>query len=639
MKEIEIQLLKELINAKEPMGTAQMASLIRSSRGKVKYVVKEMNSFLKSYGAEIVGKTGLGNGYTLVVKNNEEFDKYLNDILPKSIHNEKQLFSNQEARVNYISQRLLQNRDFIKADDLADELSISKNQLSKDLKIVRNYFKRVGIEVINKPYYGLMIEADEIAVRQCLAKMESDKLFTSNYATTYSGDAEENVTLAQIKTIIIDECEKFNYKLVDMICDNLVTHLYVAIKRAKEKYDVPFSEDDKASIEKEKEFELAKAIIYDIQSFLKVTLPKNEIYYCTIHLSSKKSLDTEYVVNIETQRLVSGMLAYLDENKKTEFKLDFRLALRLALHMVPFMSRVQYNLELRNPLLEEIKSRYILAFDYAYVCADYLNKRLNCNLSENEISYIALHLQLSMNDQKKDVKKNILIVCSTGRGSAALLKVKFKREYDKYLNNITVSDYLNVLKMDVSEFDYIFSTIPLKDFKRPYLLISHFITPQDDKRITEILEKGDDNFYRYFEKNLFMSNIKATTKEKAIKLMVENVKKYKDISNEFYESVIKRENLANTCFAKNIAMPHPYEVLSDETFISIGILDKPIEWIDDQKVRIILLCSFSASFAKNNDVFFEFLSEIISSETTIRELSHAKDFETFIEIMKKKLGD
>ncbi|MBQ1341738.1 MAG: transcription antiterminator [Erysipelotrichaceae bacterium] len=639
MKEIELKLLQILKDSNEPIGTSEMSEMVGVSRSRVKAIVKEINNELEPVDAWIEGKTGLGNGYVLHVEDQEKFDHYLDQVLPETIRQNEGLFSNQDARVNYIIQRFLQTGNFIKADDLAEELSISKNQLSKDLKLVRTKFRKVGIEVINKPYYGLKIDANEIKQRQYLAKMESEKLVSSNYGTTFSGDSDENIILAQLKTIIINDCEKFNYNLEDMTCDNLVTHLYIALKRSEKKYHVNFTPEDKKKIEEEEEFELAKAIIYDIQSCLNVTLSKNEIYYCAIHLSSKRALDTEYVVSSEIQKMVSDMLKYLDEVKGTTFSSDFRLALRLSLHMVPLLSRAKYNLELKNPLLEEIKSRYIVAYDHASVCADYLNKELNTTLSENEISYIALHIQIAMNDQKKPDKKQVLIVCSSGRGSAALLKVRFKQEYEKYIDKVTVSDYLSVKKMDLSEFDYIFSTIPLKDFNHPYLLISHFIDSNDDRNITRVLEGNEDNFYHYFEKDLFMSHINASDREDVIRKMTDNIRKHRTISDEFYESVMKRESLANTCFAKMVAMPHPYRVLGDETFISIGILEKPIEWDVGEMVRIVLLCSFAGNFAKNNEEFFSLLSEIISSEKTIRELSHAEDYETFMKTMKDRLGD
>lgn len=639
MKDIELKLLRTLKEASEPIGTSAMSELIGVSRSRIKAIVKEINSELEPINARIEGKTGLGNGYVLHVTDQAEFDRYLEEVLPETIREKEGLFSNQEARVNYMIQRFLQTVNFIKADDLAEELSVSKNQLSKDLKLVRGRLKKLGIELINKPYYGLKINANEIKLRQYLARIESEKLVSADYGTTYSGNSQENIILAQLRTIIINDCERFGYNLDNMTCDNLVTHLYIALKRAEKKYQVQFTGEDKKRIEEEEEFELAKAIIYDIQSCLNVALSKNEIYYCAIHLSSKKALDTEYVVSSEIQKMVSDMLGYLDEIKGTSFSTDFRLALRLSLHMVPLLSRAKYRLELKNPLLEEIKSRYIVAYDHASVCADYLNRELDTALSENEISYIALHIQIAMNDQKKPDKKRVLIVCSSGRGSAALLKVKFKQEYEKYIDKVTVCDYLSVKKMDLSDYDYIFSTIPLKDFKHPYLLISHFIDSKDDRNITRMLEGSQDNFYRYFKEELFLSHIEANSREDVIRKMTENIRRHREIPDEFYESVMRRESLANTCFAKMIAMPHPYQVLGDETFISIGILEKAIEWDDDEKVKIVLLCSFAGNFAKNNEEFFSLLSEIISSEKTIRELSHAEDYETFIKIMKGRLGD
>ena len=639
MKEIELRLLEKLTGIDKPVGTSELADFLGVSRARIKSLVKDINTELTEHGAEITGKTGRGNGYNLVIDNREEYEEYLRRILPEQMLEEKELFFNTEARVNYISQRLLQSDEFVKAEDLADELAVSRNQFSKDMRIVRNRLKKVGINVLQKPYYGLSIEANELTVRQALAKLQSDKLFSSNYSATYSEDNADNIVLAQLKTIIINECERFDYNLMDITCENLVTHLYVAIKRAEKKYQVQFSEEERKSIEQEKEFDLARAIIFDIQSYLGVVLPRNEIYYCTIHLCSKKALDSEYVVNPEIQQLVHDMLSYLDSVNQTSFTSDFRLAMRLSLHMVPFVSRVRYRLELKNPLLEEIKSRYIQAYEYASICADFLNRRLDCTLSEHEISYIALHFQISLNDQKNGNRKKVLVICSTGRGSAALLKIRIKQQYEKYIESIELADYLSVYKMDLSEFDYIFSTVPLKNFSRPYLLISHFLDSSDDENIVRVLENRDDSFYQYFRPEFFMAHIRASSKEEAIRELVENIRKYRQLDDSFYDNVIKRENLANTCFAKGIAMPHPFQIMTKDTFVSIGILDRAIQWNDEDRVRIILLCSFSATFAKENEPFFEKISKIISSENTVRELSHTEDYESFIAVMKTRLGD
>ncbi|MBQ1827083.1 MAG: PTS sugar transporter subunit IIA, partial [Erysipelotrichaceae bacterium] len=235
--------------------------------------------------------------------------------------------------------------------------------------------------------------------------------------------------------------------------------------------------------------------------------------------------------------------------------------------------------------------------------------------------------------------KNVLVICSTGRGSAALLKIRIRQQYEKYIGNIELADYLSVYKMDLSKFDYIFSTVPLKDFSRPYLLISHFLDDTDDENIVRVLENRDDSFYQYFKPEFFMAHIRASSKEEAIRKMTDNIMRYRHLDESFYDNIIKRENLANTCFARGIAMPHPFEIMTKDAFVAVGILDRAIQWNDEDRVRVVLLCSFSGTFAKDNEAFFEKISKVISSENTIRELSHAGSYEEFITTMKTRLGD
>ncbi|MBQ1826328.1 MAG: HTH domain-containing protein, partial [Erysipelotrichaceae bacterium] len=192
MKEIEIRLLERMTGNDEAVGTLELAEFLGVSRARIKSLVKDINTALADHGAQIEGKTGRGNGYNLIISDREKYEEYIHRILPGQMLEEKELFFNTEARVNYITQRLLQSDGYVKAEDLADELAVSRNQFSKDMRTVRSRLKKVGIDVQQKPYYGLRIEANELTVRQALAKLQSEKLFTSNYSATYSSDNDDN---------------------------------------------------------------------------------------------------------------------------------------------------------------------------------------------------------------------------------------------------------------------------------------------------------------------------------------------------------------------------------------------------------------------------------------------------------------
>ena len=62
-------------------------------------------------------------------------------------------------------------------------------------------------------------------------------------------------------------------------------------------------------------------------------------------------------------------------------------------------------------------------------------------------------------------------------------------------------------------------------------------------------------------------------------------------------------------------MPHPLYPITAQTFIAVAVLDKPVAWTEDQKVRIVLLVSTEM----NNPKAFQlwpYLSSLISVSRT-----------------------
>ena len=56
---------------------------------------------------------------------------------------------------------------------------------------------------------------------------------------------------------------------------------------------------------------------------------------------------------------------------------DLELRMMLALHLVPFGVRMAYDLDLHNPLLVDIKTKYTMAYNLAVVASEELRKHYN----------------------------------------------------------------------------------------------------------------------------------------------------------------------------------------------------------------------------------------------------------------------
>jgi len=142
----------------------------------------------------------------------------------------------------------------------------------------------------------------------------------------------------------------------------------------------------------------------------------------------------------------------------------------------------------------------------------------------------------------------------------------------------------------------------------------------------------------YYSKSLFITDVELQTKEEILKHMCDHIKKYKDIPDEFYSSVLKRERLAKTEFGNWVAMPHPNIALTNETFVCVCILKKPIQW-DEKMVQIIFLISIENRRNKQLQSFYRITSKLVLNKQYIAELIKKKDFQVLQNLFEKIEND
>ena len=101
---------------------------------------------------------------------------------------------------------------------------------------------------------------------------------------------------------------------------------------------------------------------------------------------------------------------------------DIDLKMNLMLHMIPFLERVRNQMMVHNPIINDIKEKYSFAYELASIGLSAVCERLKVKITEDEISFFALHFILALERKREEVApSNILIVCSTGRATSQLL--------------------------------------------------------------------------------------------------------------------------------------------------------------------------------------------------------------------------
>lgn len=630
MLDKRLMCLLSLLSEKEYKTAESFSEKLDLSSKTIRALLKNLDQNLMGSGAHIISKHGYG--YKLVIDDLEKMKK------SRLLNQTPYLPETSEERIQYLLEYLLNCKDYIKIEDLSEMLYVSKKTLTNDIKEVENLMKKYNLEIDRKPYYGIRVVGAEFDLRLCIAEFTE-----KNISLNLNYTEELNEELKEIAQLIIKVIDNRNYKISDVAFQNLIVHIHIAIKRIEANYYIPVVNNEMNELLGDTELRIAEECAELISKRFNVEFPKSEIQYIAVHLAGKKMLELmkdgkdNIVIDQEINDIVKEMLQVVYEGFKFDFRNDLELMMLLGQHLVPLKVRVQFDMTMKNPLLKDIKERFSLPYVMAAQACTVITERSGKILSDDEIGYIALTFALALERQRTNVeKKNILLVCSSGKGSAQLLAYKLKDAFKEYINNIEICDVRSVEKIDFRNINYVFTTVPINaKVPVPIQEVKYFLESKDIKAMEKIFQIDKvSNIQNYYDKSLFIVDIDLQNKKEIIRYMCSHIKKFKDIPDNFYEAVLKREMLAKTEFGNLVAMPHPNIALTDETFVCIGILKKPIKW-DEMMVQIIFLVSIENKRNKNLQQFYRINSKLLSSKQYINELIKKKDFQVLQDLLKK----
>lgn len=616
----EKKIIQMLIQANKPLTSEELSFAISMSSKTIRRRLKELEALLEEHGARILSRKGIG--FQLQIMDDEKFQSFQQShLLDMDMHLQK---SNQLRNLINV---LLAQGDYVKADDLADVLFVSKSKLSQMLKEVRSILQTYDLSIQSKPYYGLKIEGTEFNFR---------RFISSYYAQDYQeiDDVEvgevsyfDNERYEQVRLIVEAQLEAHQYAMPFNIVKSLITHLYIILIRLEKgmslQEEMTFTNYEMYEVE----YALAKDIITQLEAQFQISFPQSECEYLLIHIISKRVMDITETNKIPTNInvMVDQILQRIKETSNLDLTKDLDLRIMLGLHLVPLLTRLSYHMEMKNPILEEVRARCVAGYDLAILCAKVIHEATGFTLSEHEISYFALHFDVALNRGSEQIrKKHILVICSSGRASAQLLKFKFQNLFSKYLEHIDVCDASEAQShIELNQYDYIFTTIPWTfDTLIPVFEFQFFLNDDSVHMIRSVLN-GDirsTQILQYFRRDMFFGIQNLSTKEEVLTYMLEQLQKVEELPEDFARLVWERESVYGTDIMPQVALPHPNQVITKDTFISVVVLKKPILW-NRNKVRMVFLISIAREDSEKYKFLFEWLINLLSNSQAVKRIA------------------
>lgn len=260
------------------------------------------------------------------------------------------------------------------------------------------------------------------------------------------------------------------------------------------------------------------------------------------------------------------------------------------------------------------------------------------NISEDETAYIAVLFALALEQEKEKIKKrNILIVCAAGMSSARLLEYQYRQEFKDYIDEIYCCDMYHIDDQDFSRIDYVFSTVPLKKRPpKPVIEVRSFLNQTEISNIKHTLLYGAFSMLAiYYRSELFFDHVHGNSKEEVILNLCNKIREKYPLPEGFYQAVLKREELASTDFGNRVALPHPYEAMTEDTIVCVGILEHPIVWAR-YEVQVVFLVSVASTENRELQTFYQMTTSLMQDRKAIDELIEHPDFQNFVRLLYQK---
>ncbi|WML55613.1 BglG family transcription antiterminator [Neobacillus sp. PS3-12] len=630
-------IILSLMNAKEPVTAEWMARELGVSDRTIRNEIKELQSQCSSLG--VIIESVRGKGYLLEIKDYEVFEKEYSSNLNEAIDKSKSDFSEQENRVLYILKRFLLEKEPIKIESLEEELFVSKPKVQNDLKIVREILESYKLKLVTRPHYGTQVEGEEYMKRLCLSNYilsrNSNLIIESN-----SFQVLDKKLFEKIKEIIIKKVNEYKVEISDIALENLATHITIGCKRIEEGFVIENLEHDLTG---KYPFEriVANEIVKRVEVLIGLKFPQSETNYIIVHLLGTKLIHKSTLKEFSEFDEVNNIIQCMMERLKSELNWDFHgdqeFIQAMTLHIRPAMNRLRYNMNIRNPLLNDIKRKYPSAFEGAAIASKCIEEYLEVEVGEHEIAYIALHIGVALERIKtiKKKPKRVIVVCASGVGSARLLFYRLKNVFKDEMEIVTSTNYYQLKEYDLSSIDFIISTIPIKEeIGVPVQVVNTFLGEEDIENIREGLSPVKKNEeHSYLDESRVFIHKDFEDKESVIRFLCEELFKQKLVSKDYVNLVLEREALAPTSFGNLVAIPHPLSPVTEETFWTMCTLKKPVEWTDKHLVQFICLLNIRKVPEDDLERMYQRLIALIENSATVKKLLKSETAEEMIKIL------
>ena len=563
-----------------------------------------------------------------------------------------------QERKKFIIEKLLLSHKSLTLDSLTESFCISRVTLLNEISKFRCDLRSIDL-LLRIKNDKLSIIGSERRKQDLVMRMIYEELGSFSFSLEKLQDLFVNVNLSSIKSIVIAALKKFDYFLDDYSLINYIIHIAVLLELRGGKLTQLGETSGQIINLSDIVSPHVKQIIQEI--FHELT----KIYNCDFALIEFFEVSLPIMTNAVSHQITQLQLSQLsilvgDPIKELLYEIINRVRetysidlgedgflIRFAFHLKNVVLRARNNLPTgNNQFTNKMKSEFPLIYVIAVFVSKIIMNHIGQNISKDEIAYIAMHLGVTMEEQKAYNDKLKCIVLAPGFtivNRTILERLKFSFSESLIITNFIAS--IDEIPQETN-YDILLSTIDIDPFDlKPELINSYLIIDQflSEGSINKIFQKINEikqfkikqNFIQkfnfFFREELFFFNQPFDTHIMAIESMCDRMIEKKYVNKHYKDEIYEHEAIASSAYG-NIAIPHPLSNNAQSSVIAISIHPTPISW-GDKNINLIFMLSLEEENSYLFKEIFQFIIQLISNSESYNKLLQASTYQEFLDVL------
>lgn len=612
-----------------------LAVKLNVSERTIRNDIKQINSELKDC-AVIEGTQGK---YALRIYDNEGFHKVCVRLMEVD-----EFLNSPHNRMDYMFGRLMRSREPLLTDDLAYEMNVSRTTMLNDLKKLRGEIEPYRLSISGKTSKGLVLQGWESDIRNYVIENAYEQLYRQYPLDVEIVDAVNQAFLAHsFEKSVQGAFEKF----LTVMLDRFLTGHYIGELSA-----------NFYNLTARPEFAMVEQMLHEIEQVLRIEFPVEEKLFVLLPIVGMRTpTDIQDMHSIELDENIRPLMDQMFRQIRLEMDIKIQspeFIEEFLYHLMFMVNRLRFHVQLKNPMLDELKEKYPLAWQIAGVAARVVHTVYGLEVTEDERGYLASYFGVFLEESgmKKNRPFQVAVVTGTGRITARLVAAQLKKVLDSSVELTLFADE-KVSSEILDVYDIVFTTVKLPcECGRPVIRIHEIFNEQELRHKIEktrywnqvdvpILDNNWFVMVGLLDESRFFKLDTSESYEEAVTRMASSLADDGQVDGGFLERLHDRERRGTMVFDHAVAIPHTVQYAAERLVLAIGVFPEPIHY-HDHEIRVIFLLGLPEQISSDDSLLIRVYDEIISitqDAGLLNKITQADSFQALLRALYRWAGE